>query len=143
MLWFFFHPHLHIKSKASAYMSRHLHIKSKTSAYTIGTCFRFYMQMPLDIQALVLDFIRKCGWKKKHLPIECLQGTIIIYSVVIFSSIFQIMPPTCLTAYPQARLIKHLYFLNLVPFHNLALLTVTMPYFTTYILKKSNQCNHS
>ena len=33
--------YLHIKSKASAYMSRHLHI-----------------------QALVLDFIRKCGWKK-------------------------------------------------------------------------------
>ena len=47
--FFFFHPHLRIKSKASAYMSRHLHIKSKTSAYTIGTCFRFYMQMPLDI----------------------------------------------------------------------------------------------
>ena len=46
---FFFHPHLRIKSKASAYMSRHLHIESKTSAYTIGTCFRFYMQMPLDI----------------------------------------------------------------------------------------------
>ena len=45
----FFHPHLRIKSKASAYMSRHLHIESKTSAYTIGTCFRFYMQMPLDI----------------------------------------------------------------------------------------------
>ena len=49
MLCCFFHPHLRIKSKASAYMSRHLHIKSKTSAYTIGTCFRFYMQMPLDI----------------------------------------------------------------------------------------------
>ena len=49
MLWFFFHPHLLIKSKASVYMSRHLHIESKTSAYTIGTCFRFYMQMPLDI----------------------------------------------------------------------------------------------
>ena len=46
---FFFLPHLRIKSKASAYMSRHLHIKSKTSAYTIGTCFRFHMQMPLDI----------------------------------------------------------------------------------------------
>ena len=40
---FFFHPHLRIKSKASAYMSRHLYIKSKTSAYSIGTCFRFYM----------------------------------------------------------------------------------------------------
>ena len=43
MLWFFFHPLLRIKSKASAYMPRHLHIKSKTSAYSIGTCFRFYM----------------------------------------------------------------------------------------------------
>ena len=62
----FFHPHLNIKSKASAYRSRHLHIESKKSAYTIGTCFRFYMQMRLDIQALVLDFIRKCGWKKKN-----------------------------------------------------------------------------
>jgi hypothetical protein len=48
MLWFFFHPHLRIKSKASAYMSRHLHIESKTSAYTIGTCFRFYMQMRVE-----------------------------------------------------------------------------------------------
>jgi hypothetical protein len=46
---FVFHPHLRIKSKASAYMSRHLHIKSKTSAYTIGTCFKLYMQLPLDI----------------------------------------------------------------------------------------------
>ena len=46
MLCFFFHTHLRIKSKASAYMSRHLHIKSKTSAYSIGTCFRFYMWMP-------------------------------------------------------------------------------------------------
>ena len=46
---FFFHPHLRIKSKANAYMSRHLHIESKTSAYTIGTCFRFYMQMPRHI----------------------------------------------------------------------------------------------
>ena len=45
---FFFHPHLRIKSKAFAYMSRHLHIKSKTSAYTIGTCFRFYMQMRVE-----------------------------------------------------------------------------------------------
>ena len=49
MLWVFFHPHLLIKSKASAYMSRHLHIKSKTITYTIGTCFRLYMQMRLDI----------------------------------------------------------------------------------------------
>ena len=46
---FFFHPHLRIKSKACAYMSRHLHIKSKASAYTIGTCFRIYMQMLLGI----------------------------------------------------------------------------------------------
>ena len=29
----------------------------------IGTCFRFYTQM-LYIQAIVLDFIRKCRWKK-------------------------------------------------------------------------------
>ena len=80
----FFHPHFRIKSKASAYMSRHLHIKSKK-------------KMPL-LQALVLDVICKClqiyrhlfqilyayagGKKPKHLPIECLQGTIIIiYSV--------------------------------------------------------------
>ena len=48
MLCFFFHPHLRIKSKASAYMSRHLHIESKTSAYTIGTCFRFYTPMRVE-----------------------------------------------------------------------------------------------
>ena len=40
------------KKKAFAYkIYSHFtqHIESKTSAYTIGTCFRFYMQMPLDI----------------------------------------------------------------------------------------------
>ena len=37
---FFFHPHLHIKPKTSAYISRHLHIKSKTSAYIADICFR-------------------------------------------------------------------------------------------------------
>ena len=36
----------------------------------IGTCFRFYTKM-LNIWALALDFICKCGWKKtKHLQIE-------------------------------------------------------------------------
>ena len=35
----------------------------------IGTCFRFYTKM-LYIQALTLDFIHKCVWKKKHLHIE-------------------------------------------------------------------------
>ena len=47
-------------------------LHSKANAYSIGTCFRFYMQMPLDIQALVLDFIRKCGWKKNQSI--CLQS---------------------------------------------------------------------
>ena len=49
----------------------------------IGTCFRFYMQILYMVKLLTIDFILECIWKKqtKHLPIECLQGTIIIYSV--------------------------------------------------------------
>ena len=53
----------------------------------IGTCFRFYMQILYMVKLLTIDFILKCIWKKKpkHLPIECLQGTIIIYSVALAS----------------------------------------------------------
>ena len=71
-------------------------LHSKANACNIGTFIRFYMQMWIEglcfrmqseIQQMVklqtIDFIRKAGTKKtKHLPIECLQGTIIIYSVV-------------------------------------------------------------
>ena len=40
--------HLHIKSKASAYMYRHLLQISYTNALDIRTCFRFHMQMRVE-----------------------------------------------------------------------------------------------
>ena len=39
----------------------------------IGTCFRFYTQM-IDIQAFVLDLIRKCGQKKSKKQSICIQN---------------------------------------------------------------------
>ena len=51
----------------------------------IGTCFRFYIQM-LYIQALILDFIHKCGWEKKHLHIESIVTS---HNSVLFAFIDQ------------------------------------------------------
>ena len=48
MLWVFFHPHLRIKSKASAYMYRHLLHLLYANALDICTCFRFYTQMRVE-----------------------------------------------------------------------------------------------
>ena len=50
----FFHPHLRIKSNASAYMSRHLHIKSKTSAYRVPIGDYNYLQCGLTIDVVDL-----------------------------------------------------------------------------------------
>ena len=70
-------------------------LHSKGNACNIGSFIRFYMQMRVEgiyfrmqseIQQMVklqtINFIRNAGRKKKtkYLPIECLQGTIIIYS---------------------------------------------------------------
>ena len=91
----FFYPHLHIKSKTCAYI-RHLLqnlewnlVDGKALDYRFYTqmrveciCFRMQSEIQQMVELQTIDFIRKADTKKtKHLPIECLQGTIIIYSV--------------------------------------------------------------
>ena len=95
MLCVFLYPHLRIKSKTCVYI-RHLlqnvgwnlvdgkalDYRFYTQMWVESICFRMQSEIQQMVKLQTIDFIRKAGTKKtKHLPIECLYGTIIIYSV--------------------------------------------------------------
>ena len=65
-----------------------LHIKSNKSAYIAGICFRMQSAFQQMVKHQTIDFIFKCGYKKKQSI--CLQrdyrGTVIINSVVLLIS---------------------------------------------------------
>ena len=86
---FFLYPHLNIRSYKRAYIAgicfrtySSLHIKSNKSAYIAGICFRMQSVFQQMVKHQTIDFIFKCGYKKKQSI--CLQrdysGTIIINS---------------------------------------------------------------
>ena len=77
--FFFFHPHLNIKSNKSAYITGicfrfypHLHIKYNKSVYITGICFRMYSEIQQIVKLQTIDFIEECIWKKNQSI--CLQS---------------------------------------------------------------------